>query len=655
MKKCLFFLLVLFGLAGHSQFQDSLVTEVPADLLFKKSFQSEFSISPNGKYFAEVIRIRDKRDIAIVDIEGYKLLHRIPMEERLVSNLVWLSDRRLMFQSLGSIFAIDIDGGNEFRLAGMIKDNAKYNYYTFRKNLVYNNILAVLPEVDDEILVETFDHNGFASIKRVNVFTGEKIEVLNGSYHEVNGWYVNREGDPVLGIRTDDTSWQFCALNPQTNTWDPLWLNLDGQRVLFKTAPESFLERNIHLEGVGYGQVIYLSTNMYSDKRVLLEYDLAQGEVVQELVNDVNVDVSDTEGEDLNILFDRKNKKLAGVRYEGITPQHRWYSEDYKNAHGVLQGKYASLVNDIFHADRANQRFLVHQWSDVYAGNIGVLDMKDSSYAVMIQYNEDLNAYKLNRTRNVTFRNREGTPLPSYLQFPADYAPEGQYPLVVIPHGGPWARDYWDLDGFSQFFSTRGYIVLRVNYRGSFGFGREYAQAGYNGISTVMIDDIADATRAVMADYPIDPARVHMFGHSYGGYAAYVSLARYKDLYASAVAVSAPTDLADWLKYQKKNDLDFSYAFWKEALGSRSKKDLDALSPLYMVSDMAKPVLVFHGEYDRIIPVSQAEAIEKVFAKQKKNAKVRILQQQGHSIRDGNSIGYVLDEALEFFQQHTAQ
>lgn len=646
-------LLLLVCFAGYAQQTDSLLGEVPADLLFKKPFQSEFSISPNGKLFAEVIKIRNTREIAIVDIDGHTLLRRIPMGERMVEDLVWLSDKRLMFQSLGSIFAIDLDGQNEFRLAGMVKENTKTNFYNLHKNLVFNNVLALLPENDDEILVETFDHNSHASIKRVNVFTGEKIEVLSGSYHNMNGWYVNRVGNPVLGMRTEDTSWHYCSLNRASGQWEPIVLNLNGKQVPFRVEPLSFLERNVSLEGIGYdGEIIYISTNMDSDKRVLLAYDLAKGEVLEELVNDVNVDVSDEQGDDLDLIFDSKNRKLAGIRYEGITPQHHWYSGEFSDAFGLLRKKYPSLVNDIFHSDRNNERFLVSQWSDVYAGNIGVFDLRDSSYSVMIQFNEDLNAYKLNKIRNTTLHNRDGVALPSYVHLPQDYDPGVAHPLVVIPHGGPWARDYWRLDEYSQFFSTRGYVVLRVNYRGSFGFGRSYAQAGYQGINTVMIDDIADATHAMQQAYNIDPGRIHIFGHSYGGYAAYLSLARYRELYASVVAVSAPTDIAAWMKYQRRSDLDFSYTFWKHALGGHTRRDLDELSPLNMVADINRPVLVFHGDRDKIIPVTQAEAIRDAFEKHDKQATVRILQQQGHSIRNGNSISYVLEEAVEFFEEH---
>ena len=123
-----------------------------------------------------------------------------------------------------------------------------------------------------------------------------------------------------------------------------------------------------------------------------------------------------------------------------------------------------------------------------------------------------------------------------------------------------------------------------------------------------------------------------IFGHSYGGYATYMSLIKYPNLYASGVAVSAPSNIKDWMKKQKKDKNYFSYEFWNEALGSKQSKYLSKISPINFVKEMDNPILIFHGKKDKIIPLEQAQNMVKALENEGKNAKLEVLQNEGHSI-----------------------
>ena len=276
----------------------------------------------------------------------------------------------------------------------------------------------------------------------------------------------------------------------------------------------------------------------------------------------------------------------------------------------------------------------------------------DSTYTPITFLNEDLDKYRLTKVKAISFTTRDGERVSGYLNMPSNTNSEN-IPLVVIPHGGPWARDYFELDGFSQFFANRGYATLRVNFRGSTGFGKKFLNAGISAINTVMIDDIADGVKWTINNYAIDPSDVYLFGHSYGGYATYMSLMKYPDIYNSAVALSAPTNIKSWMKELKNNGEDFSYNFWNAALGDKNSNFLKQMSPVNHAENINKPLMIVHGRFDPVVPLEHAEEMYEELQKQDKEATLRVIEGVGHSLEDSKSMGYILEQASGFFTENS--
>lgn len=652
-KHILLKLLILFLLPiGYMVAQDSTNTEVPATVLFKQRNQHSFSISPDGKFFAEVIVNNFENDIIIVDIDGYVLFNKIPLGRKSVDNLYWLNSKRLLYESSGAIYAIDIDGTNGKLIVDHVAYMKNLNWRNLHQSFRVNTLLSILPEKEHVVLIETYDYELNASIKEINIYTGKQYTVVNGELHKMNKWILDSEKNIRLGVRYTDDGLTYLIKNASTEKWEQFFVNIDGKPYPLIVSANTFLNQNLTFEGFGYDtNIIYLTTNINSDKRKLIAYNITEGKVAETLIDDVNCDIQEPHGDRFSFIFDYVEGSVAGLRYESLVPQYRWFSQNYATLHNTLNAKYPRFINDIIDVDGSGNRFVIHQWSDINAGNIGIYDSSDNSYAVMFHFNEELNKFNLSRTKIVTANARDEHKLPGYLTLPVNYDETSQIPLVVIPHGGPWVRDYWGLDEYSQYFSSRGYASLRVNFRGSTGFGKEHVLAGVNSIDEIMINDIADAVLYIADQYNIDRNRIFIYGHSYGGYATYMSLLKYPELYAGGVAVSAPTDIKEWVKQQKKEENLFSYEFWKTALGNRKPKYLDDISPISFVKDIQKPVLIFHGEYDRIIPLEHATNMAKGLEKNKKKVTLEIIQREGHSISDTYSMGYILDKAFEFFQQ----
>lgn len=651
------FLITFFLISGcFSYAQDSLNTEIPAEMLFKQYNQHNFSISPDGKYFVEVVQNNIENDIVILDIDGYVVYNEIPLGRKPVENIYWLTSKRLLYESRGGIYAIDIDGTNAKLIVNRMADVPVSRNRSYYDNFRINTLISLLPSKKHQVLIETYDMDFNATIKEVNIFTGQKYTVINGELHKMNHWVLDFEGNIRLGVRFSETGLTYLIKNPNSDNWNQFYVKIDGRNYPLTISAKTFLNQNLTFEGFGFDpDIIYLTSNINSDKRKLVSYNIKTKSVIEVLVEDVNCDVKEPDDDEFAIIFDYLKGEVAGVRYQGIVPEYKWLSSSYKALHDSLNKKYPRFINDLIDVDGSGNRFVIYQWSDISAGNIGIYDVNKNSYSVMFHFNSELNKYKLSKTINITTLTRDGVKIPCYLTLPNDYDVENPIPLVVIPHGGPWVRDYWRLDEFSQYFTSRGYATLRVNFRGSTGFGKKHVLAGVSSIDNVMINDIADAVMFLTEHYSINKKEVFIYGHSYGGYATYMSLLKYPDLFTAGVAVSAPTDIREWIKKQKRDENYFTYEFWNTALGNRKSRYLDDLSPLSYAKDFKKPLLIFHGQYDKNIPLEQAEDMIRELKKNNKDAELEIMRGEGHSISDSYSIAYILDKSYEFFQKNVTE
>jgi len=248
----------------------------------------------------------------------------------------------------------------------------------------------------------------------------------------------------------------------------------------------------------------------------------------------------------------------------------------------------------------------------------------------------------------VVITSRDGLKLVSYLTLPwwADKngRAEKPLPMVLLVHGGPWARDSWGFNGYHQWLSNRGYAVLSVNYRGSTGFGKGFVNAGNMEWATKMHDDLIDAVDWAVKGGIADKDKVAIMGGSYGGYATLVGMTFTPDEFACGVDIVGPSNLVTLLKSippywepeienLKKRVGDFTT--------EEGRKFLESRSPLTLAEKIKRPLLIGQGANDP--RVKQAEADQIVSAMQRKNIPVTyvLFPDEGHGFqRPPNSMAF---------------
>jgi dipeptidyl aminopeptidase/acylaminoacyl peptidase len=282
--------------------------------------------------------------------------------------------------------------------------------------------------------------------------------------------------------------------------------------------------------------------------------------------------------------------------------------------------------------------------SDVLAPEFHVLDMsgeKASLQRVGSRFPGLANS-ELAKTEYLTYPARDGTPIPAYLTRPVNAA--GLPPLIVMPHGGPWARDGWGFDSWVQALAREGYAVLQMNYRGSAGYGKKWREASYKDWGGLPYSDTIDGLKWAVAQKHADPARVCVVGGSFGGYLALSAAVHDSPLLKCAVSVAGVSDLREL----RSDSAFFTNWLVVEDMIGNDPARLAAQSPRLHAGEVKVPVLLLHGVEDYTVEPDQSEFMAKAMAAAGKPYKMVMMPDTDHYFRTQAQQRQLFTEITEF-------
>jgi dipeptidyl aminopeptidase/acylaminoacyl peptidase len=230
-------------------------------------------------------------------------------------------------------------------------------------------------------------------------------------------------------------------------------------------------------------------------------------------------------------------------------------------------------------------------------------------------------------------------------------------PLIVLPHGGPAARDTADFDWWSQALADQGYAVLQPNYRGS-SLNRHHLEAGFGQWGRKMQTDLSDGVRYLAKEGIIDPARVCIVGGSYGGYAALAGATIDPGVYRCAVSVAGLSDLKRMLQFTNDKHLyggpEADLRYLDRFLGVKGPDDpaLDAISPIKHVDDIKAPVLLIHGHDDTVVPFEQSQVMYDAMRHAGKDVQLVELAHEDHWLSKSETRLQMLQASVQFLRAH---
>lgn len=350
------------------------------------------------------------------------------------------------------------------------------------------------------------------------------------------------------------------------------------------------------------------------------------GSLKKELVfSSKEVDVDD-------VIRIGRNGRVIGATFATDQRRMEYFDPTYRALAASLAKALPQLPLIHFVSASADEKILlVWASSDVDPGRFYVYDSAKKTLVETLQSRPALKGLQLSPVKSIAYPAADGTLIPAYLTLPPGITEAKGLPALVMPHGGPAARDEWGFDWLVQFFAQRGFAVLQPNYRGSSGYGDDwYMENGFKSWKT-SIGDVRDAGMWLVAQGMADASKLAIFGWSYGGYAALQVNALDADLFKAVVAVAPVTDLA-LLKSQAQ--LYTSSHVVEEFVGEGAH--VSEGSPLQNVEKFHAPVLMFHGDLDLNVDIAQSRRMDKALRGAKKSSQLIVYPKLEHSLVDGD-------------------
>jgi dienelactone hydrolase len=326
-----------------------------------------------------------------------------------------------------------------------------------------------------------------------------------------------------------------------------------------------------------------------------------------------------------NVVRVGRRGRVVGASFSVEKPETELFDPAYRTMAANLAKALPRLpLIRIVDSSGDEKVHLIHAASDTDPGRYFLYDSARKALNPLGQDRPDTAGIKLGEVKPVSFRAADGTMIPGYLTLPPGGPAKG-LPAIVMPHGGPAARDEWGFDWLAQFYVSRGYAVLQPNFRGSTGYGQAWFEE--NGFRSwkIAIGDVTDAGRWLVSEGIADPAKLAIVGWSYGGYAALQSNVVAPDLFKAVVAIAPVTDLG----------------LLRGEWGSRIARDyigdgpqLQEGSPARHTAKFKAPVLMFHGEDDINVAANEAKVMDRALKKSGKRSTLVLYPAIDHQLGD---------------------
>lgn len=578
--------------------------ELPVEYFFKDPTFRSVKLSPEGTDLAVLLRYDNIMNLAVIDLET-NTPQIITLEKQDISHYYWINNERLIYmmdratdtklERTFGIFAVNKDGSKGRVLVVPPGGEEKINY-----NVPIARYLGPDPNSKKSILVTLNERSRkYPDVYRINIHSGHQKRVL------LNDWNARYYGTDVndevrFAYKTELVGkTEVFFLNPDTDEWELLtvlpdtgsdWTPLD-----FSPDRDTFL----------------VLTDLNTDKLVLEKYNWKTKES-ELFYEDPEYDV------DLDswIIELKKQDECVGVVYESAKPKVVYFDKQHELLQGMIDKALPHTFNELIDVTDDGSKVLILSSSDVKMPSYYLLDLNGFQLVELTNIAPWLDPQNLQPKLPISFTASDGVKVHGYLTLPDNYQEGAPVPLIVNPHGGPWARDTWRMqwyfDNEPQFYANRGFAVLQVNFRGSTGYGDAFFNQHKRNIAR-MYADVKEGVQWAIDEGYAHPEQIGIAGASWGGYKTMLGLVKDPDFFKFGINLFGVVDLEEAVLTYLQWDRVEAYNYWSENFYDPKTEEGKAFyrewSPITHIDNIKSPVFIYHGVRDLNVDIEQSRML----------------------------------------------
>ncbi|WP_229130290.1 S9 family peptidase [Ancylomarina sp. 16SWW S1-10-2] len=574
---------------------------------FKNPLKTSYQISPEGTKFSYRAPFEDRMNIFIQEIGSEEAVQITFEKDRDISGYFWANDNRILYLK-------DSGGDENFKLYGVDIDGKNQVCFTdFDK--VTTNIIDRLDAIPDEIIISMNKRDPKAfDPYRLNIVTGE-LTMLYKNPGNITGWMTDHDGKLRIATAvTDMVNATVLYRETEKDEFKPIITTSFKETM----SPQFFTFDN---------KKLYASSNLGRDKAEIVIFDPATGKETETLFAN---DMVDVEG----LSYSRKRKVLTKAIYTTDMVKFKFFDKESEDMYNRVKKELPAYDCYFTSSNRNEDKFLVRTYSDRSLGAYYIYDKNTDELKLISEVSPWLDESHMAAMKPIKYTSRDGKTIHGYLTLPVGVDAKN-LPMVVNPHGGPWARDNWGFNPEIQFLANRGYAVLQMNFRGSTGYGRDFWECSFKKWGLEMQDDITDAVQWAIDQGIADKDRIAIYGGSYGGYATLAGLAFTPDLYKCGVDYVGVSNMFTFM-----NSLPPYWEPYRQMLyemaGDPVKDSvmLAKVSPALHADKIKVPLFVAQGANDPRVNLAESDQMVAAMKARGINVEYMVKDNEGHGFRN---------------------
>ena len=598
---------ILFAACAGDKAGQNSAQPIPLEDFFRNPEKTGYSVSPDGTHIAFLQPWKNRLNIFVQNRDGGEAVKITSAEERDITAYFWKNNDIITFLQ-------DTGGDENYKLFAVNKDGSNMRTLTPFEG-VRTSVVDDLEDSENEMLISMNKRNPqIFDVYRIDIITGE-LKMIAENPGNISGWMTDHEGRLRVATTTDGVV--TGVLYRKTESDPFVQIMETGFKDDFSPLLMTFDNKEF-----------YVSSNIGRDKSALYTFNPETKKFGEIIFETDEADVG-------SIIYSKKRKVLTGISYYTDKRYIHFFDAERAAMQKELEEKLPGIEISVSSSDKSETVYIVRTFSDKTTGSYYLYDRGTKELTLLANVTPWIQPEAMAHMKPIQYKASDGLTIYGYLTLPAGKEDAKNLPVVINPHGGPWARDYWGYNPEVQFLANRGYAVLQMNFRGSVGYGKAFWTKGFKEWGKKMQDDITDGVRWLIDEGIADPKRIAIYGASYGGYAVLAGVTFTPELYACAVdyvGVSNIFTLFETLPPYWEQGRKMMY----EMIGDpeKDKALLEEVSPIFHIGNIRAPLFVAQGANDPRVKKEHSDQIVEELKKKNIDVEYMVKDNEGHGFHN---------------------